>query len=179
MSEKTFKHLQSNWISNDIFHIIVQFEYWSSFVALFIIQIVSTVNRSRSQPFIGKIAFKIYLAVIKILFAPGIFIVSVIDYDRLCIYQTVGTFFLDLAFYTNFCIVVILISPYLCSKLGEDSSECVALIVALAALAYTIGSIILYFGIYFGPWVARIENFIGTFGIVVEGVEIFSIHRSS
>lgn len=178
MSKNSFENLNEHWDSNSIFYKLVVFQYFACFFVLFILQILTTVNRTRQKPFVNKKFFTALMAAIKILFAPGIFIVTVIDYDRLCIYQSVGTFFLDIAFYANFCLVLIIICPIL-SCFCKDNEGCFESIVKTSACVYICCSFILYFGIYFGPWVAKIENFIATFALIVEGVELVSIERAS
>lgn len=176
MTESTYNSLAEYWNSTSFFFNILQIQYWGCFVFLLILQIVNTANRSRKTPFFSRKIFTYLVVAIKILFAPGIFIVTVIDYDRDCIYQTVGTFFLDFALYANIFVVLIIVIPIIFSFCGCDRDS-IKTIVKNLAIIYIFCAIVAYIGLFFGPWLAKIENFIATFGLVVEGLETYNIER--
>ena len=175
MSRSTFEKLDQ-YFTNENMVIWIKIQYWFFFILIGIIQIYSTVSRIKSSQ--NKKEFKntkLAIFITKITFTPAVFIVTGIDYTKPCIKLQISTFFIDVALFANNIFLLALIFAVFCDCKDSKEKDLKYCCISILLIVYLITALVIYFALYFGPVLAKIENALLTLNIISDvASEIFA-----
>jgi hypothetical protein len=152
---------------------LVASQYWLFVVIIIVTQIVNAVNRKGGQKGDDQKGVdrkvRLILVLVKLFFAPSVFVVSGIDYTSPCLIMNISTGFLYVAEFANVVLVIALYFTFYSSKKSDEAAG----LVICCLVMYCIAAGIFYIALYFGPIFTKIESGMLTFVMIIDVITNF------